>query len=188
MKQPIRKSRAGSTAVIENGHGTASGVASSSRLAVARAHYVVTGVRPWSYSTLTTVIQPDPSDPLAVFSYAWSGDDKLLIKVVFSGPMDASSAVARLNVVLRTSGDANADMALQWSPDATTMLLKTVKSSGDLLRPRPDDSFTLTLVGDDIRVGLLVKRGLRDEFGLRLDGDRDGREGGNYVMSFTVIG
>ena len=133
---------------------------------------------------LTTVVSPSPSDPNAIFDYAWSVDDHLLLAIEFSRPVDTATVVPKSTLIVKTTQDANADGTLQWSADRTQCVFKSVKTAGLLIQPQPDDSFSLTLIGDD-QPG---RRGIRDEFGLLLDGDYNGREGGTYATSFTIIG
>ena len=139
-------------------------------------------------SALTTVVSPSPSDPNAIFDYGWSLDDRLLIAIEFSRPVDMTSVVVGSTLIVKTTRDPNTGGTLSWSLDHKQVLFQSTKASGQLIQPQPDDSFTLTLVCDDVQAGDAVRRGIRDEFGLLVDGDYNGREGGTYRNSFTIIG
>jgi len=139
-------------------------------------------------SVLTTVVSPSPSDPNSIFDYAWTTDDRLLLAIEFSRAVDTNSVVPRSTLIVKTTKDPNADGTLTWSSDHKQVIWKSTKISGQLLFPQPDDSFTLTLLCDDVQVGGSLRRGIRDEFGYLIDGDYNGREGGTYEVSFTIIG
>jgi hypothetical protein len=115
---------------------------------------------------LTTVVSPSPSDPNSIFDYAWTTDDRLLLAIEFSRAVDTNSVVPRSTLIVKTTKDPNADGTLTWSSDHKQVIWKSTKISGQLLFPQPDDSFTLTLLCDDVQVGGSLRRGIRDEFAL----------------------
>ncbi|MCK4750298.1 MAG: hypothetical protein KAT15_24750 [Bacteroidales bacterium] len=53
----------------------------------------------------------------------------------------------------------------------------------DFVSFSPDAHFDFVLIGDDAGDGVV-----EDSNGFPLDGDEDGAIGGNYVLSFVIIG
>ncbi len=129
------------------------------------------------------VDSPKPSDPLAAVN-GWSRvQDHIVITVVFNTAVNPGTVVLGNTLFFVTSKDPNATGSIGWAADNKSFTFTSTKVWGDLLSPRPDDFFTLKLVGTDAGHGKIV-----DTANTALDGDYDGNPGGDYSMTFTLIG
>lgn len=132
------------------------------------------------------VNSPNPSDFYARVN-GWSRDpitNHIKITVVFNSPVNRASVVPGKTLILLTSKDPNAGgMVGNWSMDNKSFTFETNKQWDALLSPHPDDSFTLRIIGTDVGQGAVVNSANE-----ALDGDYDGNPGGDYKMTFTLIG
>jgi hypothetical protein len=133
-----------------------------------------------------TVIYPAPY-PAGMFDYEGTFGSPLRLTVEFSWAVDVASVIPQKTLFLRTSKITNAPGTVVGVATSqggfSAILFTTTNLMDDLLRPRPDDAFTLTLIGTDHGGGAIV-----DERGWPMDGDADGVPGGDFTTTFTVIG
>jgi len=135
-------------------------------------------------SSLVQVISPNPTDPTATTNgYNMDAAGHYIIKIVFNNAINPSTVVIKQTLKLHFSKDPNADATIAWSPDSKIATVTTVLTRDMLNIFRPDDHFTLTLVGTNEGNGVVKSAG-----GDVLDGDYSNSGGGNYVMGFTIIG
>jgi len=135
---------------------------------------------------LLRVTAPLPTDPVArVNGYSRDGNGRLVITITFNEPVKQSSVVVGKTLIVSGQADNNAAGTLAWSPDGKTVTFTSTKTLDQLISPRSttDAFFTLTIIGTDSGQGAVT-----DASGNRLDGDYDGTAGGDYKMSFTLIG
>lgn len=131
------------------------------------------------------ISSPKPSDPTATvngFTVLPSGH--IEINVVFNEDVDPNTVIVGKTLFLKFTKNANEDATLLWDPGSKKKLkITTVDKRDDLMVFDPDDGFLLTIVGRDAGNGAVKSVG-----GTLLDGDYDGKAGGDYRMSFTIIG
>lgn len=106
-------------------------------------------------------------------------DDKLKITVTFSDEVNLDSLLPRINVILVTELDANADITIAPGTTAFDIVITSVDDYDDLLTLDPDGVFTLRLLGSD-------PHSVTNTAGEILDGDADGYAGGNYETTFVL--
>jgi hypothetical protein len=130
------------------------------------------------------VLSPKPDDATAkVNGYTMDNAGHYSVHVKFNMAVDTASVVVGKTLILRFSKDPNTAATITWSANGEELTVTTSKTRSELNTFNPDDSFTLTLVGTDAGSGV-VKSGTSKI----LDGDYQGGPGGNYVMTFTLIG
>ena len=97
--------------------------------------------------------------------------------------MDRNTVTPMKTLKLHFSKDANANAIVNWSTDNKTATIQTSLTRDDLNIFRPDDHFSLTLIGTDEGNGVV-----KSADGAILDGDYSNSAGGNYLISFTILG
>ena len=129
------------------------------------------------------VVNPKPSDPVAEVN-GWGRDpsDHIFVILTFSKPVDQSTVISGRTIYLETDLDNHAGGNLLWTT-SKTLKFTTTKKLAELLSPHPDSVFKLKLIGNDGGNGVI-----KDKRGRTLDGDYDGKSGGDYTMVFTLIG
>jgi hypothetical protein len=133
------------------------------------------------------VSAPRPTDFNAVYNgFSQDALGHMVIPVTFTEAADQSTVTVGVTLFLKFTRDANANATLSWSADSKTLTITTVKTRDDLMSFNPDDGFCLTLRGSSkiIPNGSVVK----SNRGVALDGNYDGRPGGDYHMCFFIIG
>jgi hypothetical protein len=146
--------------------------------------FIGIGIFITSCSSHVQVISPNPTDATAqVNGYKMDAMGHYVITIVFNKTMDPATVVVKKTLKLHFSKDPNADGVVSWSANNTTAKVTTALTRDDLDIFRPDDHFSLTLVGTDDGNGVV-----KSSTGQILDGDYNNSAGGNYVMGFTVLG
>lgn len=130
------------------------------------------------------VLTPNPTNATAqVNGYSMDNAGHYIIVVKFNMAVDPSTVMVGKTLNLRFAKDPNATAALSWSATNDQLTITTTKTRDELNLFHPDDAFTVTLIGTDAGNGAV-----KSKSGKILDGDYQGGAGGNYVMSFTLIG
>ncbi len=119
--------------------------------------------------------------PFQVISPGMSQDfqiagNHIRIKVLFNKPVKRATLSPRSNFRVQTEKDPNAAGAITWV-DSRTLIWTSTKAIGDLLTFDPDGFFKLIILDS-----------VKDTGDTRLDGDKNGVEGGNFTNNFTLLG
>jgi hypothetical protein len=133
------------------------------------------------------VSDPRPSDFNAVYNgFSQDAAGHIVIPVTFNEAVDQSTVAVGVTLFLKFTKDPNTTATLSWSADSKKLTITTVKTRDQLMSFNPDDGFCLTLRGSSkiIPNGSVVK----SRAGVVLDGNYDGKPGGNYNMCFFIIG
>jgi len=130
------------------------------------------------------VVYPKPVDP----SENTSGPPinaagQLVITIQFTDPVNLGSLVMGKTVLLSFPGNPSVAANLSLSIDLKTLTITTKDIASNLLHLSPDGGFTLQLVGTDRGNGVITTTS-----NTVLDGDYDGKPGGNYVKQYHIIG
>ncbi|HTK20299.1 MAG TPA: hypothetical protein VL442_12315 [Mucilaginibacter sp.] len=129
------------------------------------------------------VTAPLPSDTTAtVNGFSTDASGHLVITVSFSDPVNESTVIPQRTLILKFAKNANENATLTWL-NSKTLKIVTVDKRDDLMVFAPDGSFSLTLIGTDVGNGAV-----KSTSGAILDGNYDGKPGGDYVKGFTIIG
>lgn len=102
---------------------------------------------------------------------------KFSITVRFNTDMDRSTVIAGTTVKLDFPKAANAPGQITWISDREFKWVQQSDRRHDICIYSPDCSFKLTLTD-----GILSKEGLK------LDGDNDNKQGGNFILWFIDLG
>ncbi len=106
---------------------------------------------------------------------------QIMVTVYFlNADVDRSTVIAGSTVRFDFPKAANARGRITWVNDREFIWKsdgRAVSRDQNLCKYTPDCKFTLTLTDS-----------IRTKKGTRLDGNKDGREGGNFVMHFIIIG
>lgn len=108
-------------------------------------------------------------------------NNRIEILVVFNQDVDINSLEPGVNMILETDNVSNADFTLTAGSNRRSMVLTTTQTIEQLLDFNPDGDFSLELRGSG-------PNPVRSATGLILDGDNNGRSGGDYQTSFVLIG
>ena len=139
----------------------------------------------WAPIIPLEIIYPAPY-PAGVGDYDATGVN-LRLTVEFIGNVNVASVKPQQTITLATALDQNAAGAVVGVAPThggnSAILFTTTKTIDQLLFQGPDAGFTLTLIGTNHGLGVVV-----DDHGNALDGDGDGVPGGDYVMSLIRIG
>jgi hypothetical protein len=133
------------------------------------------------------VSSPKPTDFNAVYNgFSQDAAGHMVIPVTFTQPVNQSTVIVGRTLFLKFTKDANAAATLSWSADSKTLTITTVKTRDELMSFNPDDGFCLTLRGSSklTPAGNIVT----NQKGIALDGNYDGKPGGDYHMCFFIIG
>jgi hypothetical protein len=113
--------------------------------------------------------------------YEVNEDNQIEILVTFNAAIDRTTLVPGVNVILETELDPNADIDITAGPTPRTIVITSEAPIDELLEFDPDGFFSLKLLGS----GDAPIRSVR---GTILDGDKDGKAGGDYTTRFASIG
>ncbi|MEJ0105139.1 MAG: hypothetical protein WDO19_22435 [Bacteroidota bacterium] len=133
------------------------------------------------------VSAPNPSDFNAVYNgFSQDASGRMVIPVTFTKAVDQSTVVVNQTLFLKFTKNPNAGATLVWSADSKTLTITTVQTRDELMSFNPDDGFCLTLKGSS----KIESKGnvVKSKAGVILDGDYNGKPGGDYHMCFFIIG
>lgn len=105
----------------------------------------------------------------------------VIITVIFNRPVSINSLVPAKTIYFE--GDTISSGTVGLSNGDKTVTFTTTDIISDFVSFSPDAHFDFVLIGDDAGDGVV-----EDSHGFPLDGDEDGAIGGNYVLSFVIIG
>jgi hypothetical protein len=131
-----------------------------------------------------TVTKPDPTDQVEQVN-GFSRDpttDHLIMKIEFSQQVDPKTVTIHKTLILKFAKDPNAGAQLNWT-DTQHLTITTDLPVDQLMTFTPDGGWTLTIIGTDKGDGIV-----KDLNGKVLDGDKDGTDGGDYIMGYRIIG
>jgi hypothetical protein len=136
------------------------------------------------YSCTFQIASPKPSDPAENTSGPpVNADGHLVITLKFTDPVDINSVVFDKTFFLDFSKKPGAHASFNWSADAKTLTITTDDQRSDLVSLLPDGGFTVRLIGTDKGNGTV-----KSTNGVILDGDYDGKPGGDYIKVYRIIG
>ena len=132
------------------------------------------------------ISSPKPSDFNAVYNgFSQDATGHMVIPVTFTQAVDQSTVAIGRTVFLKFSKDPNAAATLSWSADSKVLTITTVKTRDELMSFTPDDGFCLSIRGSSKIPNTNIVTNTK---GVALDGNYDGKPGGNYNMCFFIIG
>lgn len=119
--------------------------------------------------------------PFQVISPSMSQDfqivgNKIRVKVVFNKSVKKGTILPKVNFRVQTEKDPNAAGTITWV-DSHTLIWTSTKAVSDLLTFDPDGFFKLIILDS-----------VKDTNDTRLDGDKNGLEGGTFTNNFTLVG
>ena len=132
----------------------------------------------WGFNPPNTLKVLSPNDSQ---DFDYDAENRIVIDIRFSHPVQKSSVVVRNTLVLKTDKVANANGTLIWSADRKTVKFTSQKSKRELLDFNHDGRFTLIL-------NSAVNQKIKDDRGTSLDGNADGIEGGVFRQDFISFG
>ena len=102
---------------------------------------------------------------------------KFAITVRFNTDMDRNTVIAGSTVILDFPKAANAQGQITWISDREFKWVQQSERRLDICKYDPDCEFNLTLTD-----------GVRSKEGLKLDGDKDNKQGGNFTLWLIDLG
>ena len=125
---------------------------------------------------IANAVLPKVVYPTMTHHFGYEGK-KLSITVRFNTDMDRSTVIAGGTVRFDFPKAANAPGKITWISDREFKWVQLSNRSFDICIYDPDCEFKLTLTD-----------GIRSKEGLKLDGDNDNKQGGNFTLWFIDIG
>lgn len=116
------------------------------------------------------VISPNMSQDFQIVA------NKIRMKVIFNKSVKKATILPKVSFRVQTEKDPNAAGTITWV-DSRTLIWTSTKAVGDLLTFDPDGFFKLMILDS-----------VKDTGGTRLDGDKNGVEGGTFTNNFTLLG
>jgi hypothetical protein len=130
-------------------------------------------------SSLIYIIHPKA---LQITSSEHSVDSQhIIVKVHFNSPVNTKTVVVGKTLILSTEKSYKETGQVIWSSDHKELVFKTDKTIPDLLGTKA--FFKLTLIGTESYTGQGV---VKNNAGKALDGNADGKPGGNYSYSRNI--
>jgi hypothetical protein len=123
------------------------------------------------------VTSPEPAQTNSQ-EFRINDNSQIEIVVTFNAPVDHASVMPGVNVILETEQNPSADIRVTPGSAPSMFTLTTDRPYQDLLGPT--QRFSLHLRGDG-------DNPIRSRRGVRLDGNKDGSAGGNYMTSFLLV-
>jgi hypothetical protein len=147
-------------------------------------------LRPWlnQVDLNLHVLSPSPDQNTSSKEYLITPDNKISITIKFNWPVKPATVVVGSTLILDFPKNHNVKASHSWS-DNKTLTITTFQTRSELLPLPPDKYFSMKLIGTKTAVlvvnGIPLSTPIQATNGHYLDGDYDGKDGGNFVISFV---
>lgn len=147
--------------------------------------FIVVSCEPAGFHVTKVSLKAPAWVPPADYTY------KVVVTISFNRPVDKNTFKAPGTVTINLKGLSsggfalNIDGSFQFSKDLKTAVFISKDTLADLINPQPGENvqYTIMVVGTDVGLGAVT-----DSNGEALDGDKDGKPGGNFITTLEAIG